>query len=71
MVMQLEFPLMRYPKAAGMYGKSHNTECIRKKAGKIRVVCDYSAGCDGHSLNQQLLQGPDLTNNLTEVLCRF
>ena len=32
---------------------------------------DCSAVCDGQSLNQQLLQGPDLTNNLTGVLCRF
>ena len=32
---------------------------------------DCSAVCDGQSLNQPLLQGPDLTNNLTGVLCRF
>ena len=32
---------------------------------------DFSAVCDRQSLNQQLLQGPDLTNNLTGVLCRF
>ncbi|XP_020629772.1 uncharacterized protein LOC110066861 [Orbicella faveolata] len=42
-----------------------------KKPGKIRVVFDCSAVCDGQSLNQQLLQGPDLTNNLTGVLCIF
>ena len=43
----------------------------KKKPGKIRVVFDCSAVCVGQSLNQQLLQGPDLTNNLTGVLCRF
>ena len=42
-----------------------------KKPGKIRVVFDCSAKCDNQSLNQQLLQGPDLTNSLIGVLCRF
>ena len=32
---------------------------------------DCSAVCDGQSLNKQLLQGPDLTNNLIGVLSRF
>ena len=32
---------------------------------------ECSALCDGQSLNQQLLQGPEMTNNLTGVLCRF
>ena len=42
-----------------------------KKPGKIRVVFDCSARYPGTSLNQVLLQGPDLTNNLVGVLCRF
>ena len=42
-----------------------------KKAGKIRVVCDCSAEYMCEVLNRHLLQGPDLTNNLTGVLCRF
>lgn len=42
-----------------------------KKPGKIRVVFDCSARYAGISLNQILLQGPDLTNNLVGVLCRF
>ena len=42
-----------------------------KKPGKIRVVFDCSARYAGTSLNQHLLQGPDLTNSLVGVLCRF
>ena len=42
-----------------------------KKPGKIRVVFDCSAQYAGISLNQKLLQGPDLTNSLVGVLCRF
>ena len=42
-----------------------------KKPNKIRVVFDGSAKFQGESLNNHLLQGPDLTNNLTGVLCRF
>ena len=49
----------------------HHGEYHKKKPGKIRLLFDSSALCDGQSLNQQLLQGPDLTNNLTGVLCRF
>ena len=42
-----------------------------KKPGKIRVVFDCSARYKGTSLNQNLLHGPDLTNSLVGVLCRF
>jgi hypothetical protein len=42
-----------------------------KKPGKIRVVFDCSATFGGESLNQNLLSGPDLTNSLVGVLCRF
>lgn len=42
-----------------------------KKPNKIRVVFDCAAEYKNESLNKHLLQGPDLTNNLTGVLCRF
>ena len=42
-----------------------------KKPGKIRVVFDCSVEYKGESLNRSLLSGPDLTNSLLGVLCRF
>ncbi|XP_039456643.1 uncharacterized protein LOC120433805 [Oreochromis aureus] len=42
-----------------------------QKPGKIRVVFDCSAKFQETSLNDHLLTGPDLTNTLVGVLCRF
>lgn len=41
------------------------------KPTQIRVVFDCSAVYKGTSLNRNLLQGPDMTNSLMGVLCRF
>ena len=41
------------------------------KPSRIRVVFDCRAVYKGTSLNKNLLQGPDLTNSLMGVLCRF
>lgn len=42
-----------------------------QKPGKIRVVFDCSARFRDTSLNDHLLTGPELTNTLVGVLCRF
>ena len=42
-----------------------------QKPGKIRVVLDCSARFGGTSLNDQLIQGPDLTNPLVGILSHF
>jgi len=44
---------------------------MQKKEDKIRVVFDCSARCNGTALNDLLLKGPDLTNGLIAVLCKF
>ena len=42
-----------------------------KKRDKIRIVFDCSAYYHGSSLNDHLLQGPNLMNFIGGVLCRF
>lgn len=51
------------------YIPHHGVYHARKN--KLRVVFDCSAKFQGKSLNDHLLAGPDLTNNLVGVLCRF
>ena len=58
------------PKENGWYIPHHGV-FNPHKPGKLRVVFDCSASYAGHSLNNHLLQGPDLNNNLTGLLCRF
>jgi hypothetical protein len=41
------------------------------KPGKVCVVYDAAAEYGGVALNTELLQGPDLNNNLVGVLLRF
>ncbi|XP_052406346.1 uncharacterized protein LOC127952103 [Carassius gibelio] len=42
-----------------------------RKPDRIRVVFDSSASCEGVSLNDVLLTGPNLNNSLLGVLMRF
>ena len=49
----------------------HHPVLNPKKPGKVRVVFDCAAKADNRSLNEELLRGPDLTNNLVGVLSRF
>ncbi|XP_066922156.1 uncharacterized protein [Clytia hemisphaerica] len=42
-----------------------------KKPDKVRIVFDCSAECHNYCLNKELLQGPDMTNQLIGVLTRF
>ena len=49
----------------------HHNVVHPKKPDKVRVVFDCAAKYHGVSLNDNVLQGPDLTNNLIGVLCRF
>ena len=51
------------------YLPHHGVYHAKKK--KIRVVFDCSAKYNGSSLNDRLLQGPNLTNALVGVLTRF
>lgn len=49
----------------------HHSVYHPKKLDKLRIVFDCSARYDGISLNDYLLQGPDLMNNLIGILLRF
>ena len=51
------------------YIPHHSVFHARKK--KLRVVFNCSAQFQGTALNDHLLVGPDLTNSLFGVLCRF
>lgn len=49
----------------------HHPVINPKKPEKTRVVFDCAARFQGASLNDRLLQGPDWTTPLIDVLCRF
>ena len=49
----------------------HHSVVHPQKPGKVRVVFDCAAKYRDVSLNEQLLKGPDMTNNLVGVLLRF
>ena len=54
-----------------MWYLPHHPVFHPQKPGKVCVVFECAAEFGGTSLNKQLLQGPDLTNNLVGVLTRF
>ena len=67
-----------YAKAANEDTTMHKTWYIPhhgvyhpRKPEKIRVVFDCTAKFKGYCLNEELIQGPDLTNQLVGVLLRF
>ena len=49
----------------------HHAVVSPKKPGKVRVVFDCAAKFKNTSLNDVLLQGPDLVNSLVGVLMKF
>lgn len=49
----------------------HHPVTNPNKPGKVRVVFDAASEFEGTSLNKNLVQGPDMTNNLVGVLLRF
>ena len=46
-------------------------DVLNHNKGKIRVVFDCSSRYRGISINENLLSGSDLTNQLVEILIRF
>ncbi|XP_043247468.1 uncharacterized protein LOC122394566 [Amphibalanus amphitrite] len=44
---------------------------VQPKKGKLRVVFDCSVEFRGRCLNHELLQGPNVSNNLVGILARF
>ena len=49
----------------------HHPVTHPRKPGKVRVVFDSAARFEVVSLNDELMQGPDLANSLVGVLIRF
>ena len=49
----------------------HHPVVNHRKSAKVRIVFDCAARFQGACLNDILLQGPDLTNELLGVLLRF
>ena len=60
-----------HPQNRTIWYLPHHPVFHPQKPGKVRVLFDCAAKFKSTSLNNQLLQGPDLTNNLVGVLIRF
>ena len=57
--------------SGGVWYLPHHYVLSPSKPDKLRVVFDCAAKCQGQSLNDTVLQGPDLMNRLVGVLLRF
>ncbi|XP_046341271.2 uncharacterized protein LOC124122193 [Haliotis rufescens] len=55
----------------GVWYIPHHAVINERKPDKLRIVFDCAAKYCGTSLNDQVYQGPDLTNKLIGVLLRF
>lgn len=69
--MPSEYQKRRYTTGMREYGSFLTNGVCHPKKKKLRVVFDCTVSYQGVSLNNQLLQGPDLTNTLVGVLTRF
>ncbi|XP_030845109.1 uncharacterized protein LOC115925437 [Strongylocentrotus purpuratus] len=61
----------RQPKDTPVWYLPHHPVLNPQKPDKMRIVFDCAAKHQGVSLNDAVLQGPDLINNLMGVLLRF
>ena len=61
----------RYVRTVDNNGKLHHVVVHPAKPGKVRVVFNCSADYRDTSPNNQLISGPELTNQLVDVLTRF
>lgn len=66
-----EVPQDCKPDSGNVWYLPHHPVMTDKKPDKVRIVLDCASKCQGVSLNDVVLQGPDLTNNLLRVLVRF
>ena len=64
-------PVRLHDSGQGVWYLPHHAVEHPTKGDKLRVVFDCACQFEGSSLNGELLQGPDFTNSLTDVLLRF
>ena len=70
-VRQKKVPMEQLHRKDGQVWYISHHGVYHQQKGKLRVVFDCAASFKDTSLNQELLQGPNLTNTLIGVLLRF